>query len=140
MIVTSDKYETKVSVRSIFETKMTLKVHHLQKVDVGTYRCIAKNSLGEVERSIRLYEIPGSVTRKAPSTAVVLTEDQEEEEEEEEEAGSAEKALPETPPPHRHHDHQVRANLDEPPPTAASSALPTHRHLLALLALASSSI
>jgi len=34
---------------------MILTIRNLQKNDVGTYRCAAKNSLGEVESSIRLY-------------------------------------------------------------------------------------
>lgn len=34
---------------------MTVIVRNLQKEDAGSYRCIAKNSLGEVESSIRLY-------------------------------------------------------------------------------------
>ncbi|KAK9509979.1 hypothetical protein O3M35_004858 [Rhynocoris fuscipes] len=55
MVVTNEKYETKIIVRSLFETKMMLRVYNLEKADVGTYRCVAKNSLGEVERSIRLY-------------------------------------------------------------------------------------
>uniref|UniRef100_A0A182PWW7 Ig-like domain-containing protein n=1 Tax=Anopheles epiroticus TaxID=199890 RepID=A0A182PWW7_9DIPT len=39
--------------------RMSLTVRLFQKEDVGSYRCIAKNSLGEVDSSIRLYEIPG---------------------------------------------------------------------------------
>lgn len=34
---------------------MSLMIRNFQKTDVGTYRCAAKNSLGEVESSIRLY-------------------------------------------------------------------------------------
>nr|CAI5837662.1 unnamed protein product [Callosobruchus analis] len=34
---------------------MTVIVRQLQRDDVGSYRCIAKNSLGEVESNIRLY-------------------------------------------------------------------------------------
>lgn len=55
MIVTNEKYETKTEVRSQFETKMTLKVKNFQKLDVGSYKCNAKNSVGDVESSIRLY-------------------------------------------------------------------------------------
>jgi Immunoglobulin I-set domain len=35
--------------------KMTVTVKKFEKDDVGSYRCIAKNSLGEVDSSIRLY-------------------------------------------------------------------------------------
>lgn len=35
--------------------KMSVTVKKFEKEDVGSYRCIAKNSLGEVDSSIRLY-------------------------------------------------------------------------------------
>lgn len=40
---------------SMYETRMSMIVRKFQKDDVGSYRCIAKNSLGEVDSSIRLY-------------------------------------------------------------------------------------
>ncbi|XP_024086106.1 lachesin-like [Cimex lectularius] len=114
MVVTSDKYETKVSVRSLFETWMMLKVHNFRKTDVGTYRCVAKNSLGEVERSIRLYEIPGPVVNnRHPAIPTVVAEDQEEDEDE---GGSAYAAIPDTPPPRR----QESLGPSEPPSGGAS--------------------
>lgn len=39
----------------MYETRMSMIVRKFQKDDVGSYRCIAKNSLGEVDSSIRLY-------------------------------------------------------------------------------------
>ncbi|KAI8121633.1 Lachesin [Lucilia cuprina] len=65
MIVSSSKYHVQENSKSMYETKMTLIVRKFQKEDVGSYRCIAKNSLGEVDSSIRLYEIPGP-SRKTP--------------------------------------------------------------------------
>ncbi|XP_075155999.1 dpr-interacting protein alpha [Haematobia irritans] len=65
MIVSSLKYHVQEVSKSMYETKMTLIVKKFQKDDVGSYRCIAKNSLGEVDSSIRLYEIPGP-SRKTP--------------------------------------------------------------------------
>ncbi|XP_039431683.1 lachesin [Culex pipiens pallens] len=59
MIVSSPKYHVQDTPKSMYETKMSLTVRSFQKEDVGSYRCIAKNSLGEVDSSIRLYEIPG---------------------------------------------------------------------------------
>ncbi|XP_055533084.1 lachesin isoform X1 [Wyeomyia smithii] len=59
MIVSSPKYHVQDTPKSLYETKMTMTVRSFQKEDVGSYRCIAKNSLGEVDSSIRLYEIPG---------------------------------------------------------------------------------
>lgn len=44
---------------------MTVIVRNLHKEDVGTYRCIAKNSLGEVESNIRIYgELEGDTLRR----------------------------------------------------------------------------
>ncbi|XP_049817782.1 lachesin-like, partial [Aethina tumida] len=59
MVISSQKYEVKEISKSAFEVKMTLTIRNLQRDDSGSYRCIAKNSLGEVESSIRVYEIPG---------------------------------------------------------------------------------
>ncbi|XP_058828947.1 lachesin isoform X2 [Topomyia yanbarensis] len=59
MIVSSPKYHVQDVTKSLYETKMSMTVRSFQKEDVGSYRCIAKNSLGEVDSSIRLYEIPG---------------------------------------------------------------------------------
>jgi Immunoglobulin I-set domain len=55
MVISSDKYDVQTSSKSMFEVKMVLNIRSLAKTDVGSYRCIAKNSLGEVESSIRLY-------------------------------------------------------------------------------------
>lgn len=55
MIVASNKYGVTETVKSQYETKMTIIVRDFQKEDVGSYRCIAKNSLGEVDSNIRLY-------------------------------------------------------------------------------------
>lgn len=55
MIVSSPKYNVQESSKSSYETRMTVTVRKFQKEDVGSYRCIAKNSLGEVDSSIRLY-------------------------------------------------------------------------------------
>ncbi|KAL7030265.1 hypothetical protein ACKWTF_006596 [Chironomus riparius] len=67
MIVSSSKYIVQEHSKSLYEMKMTVIVKKFEKEDIGSYRCIAKNSLGEVDSSIRLYEIPGP-TRKVPPT------------------------------------------------------------------------
>ncbi|XP_060806479.1 lachesin [Amyelois transitella] len=63
MVISSNKYEVVNTVMSSFESRMALTVRHLTVSDVGGYRCVAKNSLGEVDSVIRLYEIPGSTVR-----------------------------------------------------------------------------
>lgn len=55
MVISSAKHEVKTNSKSLFETKMILIVRHLMPDDLGSYKCIAKNSLGEVESSIRVY-------------------------------------------------------------------------------------
>lgn len=55
MLITSDKYSVEEEERTLFEIKMRVTIRNFQKNDVGSYRCLAKNSLGEVESNIRLY-------------------------------------------------------------------------------------
>ncbi|CAG9581300.1 unnamed protein product [Danaus chrysippus] len=69
MVISSEKFEVMNTVISSFESRMTLTVRKLTADDVGVYRCIAKNSLGEVDSSIRLYEIPGRVVESTSSSA-----------------------------------------------------------------------
>lgn len=65
MVITSEKYQTTSTPKSIFEDQMVLTIKSVEKHDLGSYRCIAKNSLGEVESNIRLY---GEWTENARST------------------------------------------------------------------------
>jgi hypothetical protein len=55
MIVSSSKYVVQEYSKSLYEMKMAVTVKKFEQDDVGSYRCIAKNSLGEVDSSIRLY-------------------------------------------------------------------------------------
>lgn len=55
MVITSDNYQTTSVQKSIFEDQMVLTIKSVKVYDLGSYRCIAKNSLGEVESNIRLY-------------------------------------------------------------------------------------
>lgn len=40
---------------SMYAVQMTLVVRKLQKSDMGGYKCISKNSIGDAEGTIRLY-------------------------------------------------------------------------------------
>ncbi|EEB10361.1 lachesin precursor, putative [Pediculus humanus corporis] len=66
MVISSDKYEVQIISKSLFEVRMILLIRNFQRTDVGSYRCIAKNSLGEVDSSIRLYEIPSPTSAFNP--------------------------------------------------------------------------
>ncbi|CAG4965174.1 unnamed protein product [Colias eurytheme] len=57
MVIQSSKYEVVNTMLSSFESRMSLVVRRLTDADIGGYRCIAKNSLGEVDGSIRIYGI-----------------------------------------------------------------------------------
>lgn len=55
MIISSQQHDVQAIMKSQFEVRMMLTIRNLQKTDVGNYKCVAKNSLGDVESSIRLY-------------------------------------------------------------------------------------
>ncbi|XP_037939426.1 lachesin-like [Teleopsis dalmanni] len=57
MVLPSKKYKTEYTENS-YRAHMKLTIRNLQYGDFGNYRCISKNSLGETEGSIRVYEIP----------------------------------------------------------------------------------
>ncbi|XP_071533200.1 lachesin-like isoform X2 [Panulirus ornatus] len=70
MIAASTKYDTMTKEES-YKTYMRLVIHNLTKEDFNTYRCIAKNSLGETDGSIKLYEIePRSPTEDSTESSV----------------------------------------------------------------------
>ncbi|GBP86398.1 Lachesin [Eumeta japonica] len=60
LIIPSDHYEMFVRQKSIFEAEMRMTIKSIRRDDLGSYICVAKNSLGDVESKIRLYEIPGN--------------------------------------------------------------------------------
>ncbi|KAK9758954.1 Immunoglobulin V-set domain [Popillia japonica] len=67
MLLPNKKYGTE-NMENSYRAHMKLTVRNIQTGDFGNYRCISKNSLGETEGSIRLYEIP------MPSTPPKATE------------------------------------------------------------------
>lgn len=40
-----------------YQTQMRLHIHQVEPQDIGHYKCVSKNSLGEAEGSIRVYEM-----------------------------------------------------------------------------------
>ena len=52
--VSGDKYELKSVEKSLYQISMILIIRYIQKHDFQNYRCVAKNSLGEVDGVISL--------------------------------------------------------------------------------------
>uniref|UniRef100_A0A6P7FC37 Neuronal cell adhesion molecule-like n=1 Tax=Diabrotica virgifera virgifera TaxID=50390 RepID=A0A6P7FC37_DIAVI len=63
MIISGDKYEA-VSMDNGYKKYMMLKIRRVTKIDFGSYKCVAKNSLGETDGVIKLEEIPAPTTVK----------------------------------------------------------------------------
>ncbi|XP_045528481.1 lachesin-like [Pieris brassicae] len=60
LIIPSEHHEMTVRQKSMFEAEMSMTIKNIRREDLGSYICVAKNSLGDVESKIRLYEIPGN--------------------------------------------------------------------------------
>ncbi|XP_052870575.1 uncharacterized protein LOC128276148, partial [Anopheles cruzii] len=58
---TGDKFET-MSRNTGYTKYMSLKIRSVGPADFGSYRCVAKNSLGETDGLIKLDEIPAPTT------------------------------------------------------------------------------
>ncbi|XP_042878938.1 lachesin-like isoform X1 [Penaeus japonicus] len=56
MIVTGDRYEPIVA-DTTYKVYMKLRIRQVQPQDFGTFKCVAKNSLGETDGAIKVYEI-----------------------------------------------------------------------------------
>lgn len=57
MIITNDKYDMSEINNSFYSVQMKLVIKKLDKSDLGGYKCISQNSMGNAEGTIRLYEI-----------------------------------------------------------------------------------
>ncbi|XP_065212014.1 limbic system-associated membrane protein-like isoform X2 [Planococcus citri] len=66
MIVSGDKYEAK-SEEKDYNKNMVLVIHNVTRSDFGSYRCVAKNSLGETDGLIKLDENPTPSTTTTSS-------------------------------------------------------------------------
>ncbi|XP_071449936.1 lachesin-like [Hetaerina americana] len=68
MIVSGDKYET-IVVENKYKRYMMLKIRNVSARDFGSYKCMAKNSLGETDGVIKLDEIPAPPTTTTTTVA-----------------------------------------------------------------------
>ncbi|KAJ8680148.1 hypothetical protein QAD02_015935 [Eretmocerus hayati] len=57
MIISNDKYTMSEETTNMYSSWMHLVIKKLHLRDFGGYKCISKNSLGDAESGIRLYEI-----------------------------------------------------------------------------------
>lgn len=55
MIISNHKYSMSETKTSVYSVQMRLVIMNLQKQDLGGYKCISKNSIGDAEGNIRLY-------------------------------------------------------------------------------------
>ncbi|GBN89553.1 Protein CEPU-1 [Araneus ventricosus] len=55
MVLTNDKYNSVLLNKGLYKVTMQLTIRNLKPEDFGAYTCVAKNSLGETEGTIRLY-------------------------------------------------------------------------------------
>ncbi|XP_043510278.1 lachesin-like isoform X4 [Frieseomelitta varia] len=57
MIISNHKYSMSELKTSVYSVQMRLVIMNLQKQDLGGYKCISKNSIGDAEGNIRLYDM-----------------------------------------------------------------------------------
>ncbi|XP_043280754.1 lachesin isoform X2 [Venturia canescens] len=57
MIINNHKYSMTEEKLSVYSVQMRLIIRNLQANDLGGYKCISKNSIGDAEGNIRLYNI-----------------------------------------------------------------------------------
>lgn len=54
MFVTGDHYVTE-QIENGYKITMRITINNVNSTDFGSYRCVAKNSLGETDGTIKLY-------------------------------------------------------------------------------------
>ncbi|XP_032296379.1 protein amalgam isoform X1 [Drosophila virilis] len=66
MIIAGDRYALTEKENNMYAIEMILHIRRLQSTDFGGYKCISKNSIGDTEGTIRLYEMerPGKKTQR----------------------------------------------------------------------------
>ncbi|KAH8260773.1 hypothetical protein KR026_011959 [Drosophila bipectinata] len=57
MIIAGDRYALTEKENNMYAIEMILHIKRLQSSDFGGYKCISKNSIGDTEGTIRLYEM-----------------------------------------------------------------------------------
>ena len=57
MVLNSDRHLTTERYHSEYKLDSTLIIKNLQPQDFGSYQCVSKNSLGDTDGTIMLYEL-----------------------------------------------------------------------------------
>ncbi|XP_073957603.1 dpr-interacting protein beta isoform X1 [Choristoneura fumiferana] len=57
MIISNEKYQMSEINSSAYSVQMRLIIKNIHRSDLGGYKCISKNSIGDAEGNIRLYEM-----------------------------------------------------------------------------------
>ncbi|XP_023244457.1 lachesin-like [Centruroides sculpturatus] len=70
MIVLNNKKYQLTEEDDSYRILMKLRINNLHERDFGSYKCVAKNTLGEKEGFIRLYEIPPPTSLPQPTAAL----------------------------------------------------------------------
>jgi hypothetical protein len=71
MIINNTRHAMFEVKTSVYSVQMRLVIINLQKNDLGGYKCISKNSIGDAEGNIRLYGEFPRVTRRQGRKQVV---------------------------------------------------------------------
>ncbi|XP_067206436.1 lachesin-like isoform X2 [Linepithema humile] len=67
MIISNSKHTMSEVKTSVYSVQMRLVIMNLQKLDLGGYKCISKNSIGDAEGNIRLYDMELPKHSKKPN-------------------------------------------------------------------------
>ncbi|XP_020280041.1 protein amalgam-like [Pseudomyrmex gracilis] len=63
IIPNGDKYTSTFTYNSEYKVHMKLTINSVEMSDYDTYKCVAKNSLGDTDGNIKLYHIPTPTTK-----------------------------------------------------------------------------
>ncbi|KAJ3627960.1 hypothetical protein MTP99_015293 [Tenebrio molitor] len=66
------KYTTQEK-RSGYKVIMVLTIHNVNRSDIGTYSCVASNTMGKSDASVRIYEIKLTTTSTTTTTTTTTT-------------------------------------------------------------------